>query len=62
MIYYYDHEIKRENKRKWKLLKVERNKFNPLSGLTFVSIAYYEKENKEIVGIVFWNGGIKQWR
>ena len=53
MIYYYDHEIKRENKRKWKLLKVERNKFNPLSGLTFVSIAYYEKENKEIVGIVF---------
>ena len=35
-----------------KLLRVERNKLNPLHGLTYVSIAYYQINN-ETIGIVF---------
>lgn len=35
-----------------KLLKVERNKLNPLPGLTFVSIAYWDTP-AGIVGVIF---------
>ena len=34
------------------LLRVERNKLNPLPGPTFVSIAYYQIDGEEIA-IVF---------
>lgn len=35
-----------------KLLRVERNKLNPISGGNFVSIAYYQTARREIVGVV----------
>lgn len=36
-----------------KLIKVERNKLNPLPGRTFVSIAYYRGSAGETYAVVF---------
>jgi hypothetical protein len=53
MKYYNDADLCRPSTAKAKLLKVERNKLNPLIGLTFVSIGYWKLENGEVIGIVF---------
>lgn len=53
MKYYNDADLCRPSIAKAKLLKVERNKLNPLIGLTFVSIGYWKLENGEVIGIVF---------
>lgn len=51
MKYYYDHN--KPNMTGAKFLKVERQKLNPLRGLSFVSIAFYELPSGEKIGIVF---------
>ena len=53
MKYYNDTDFRRPSIAGAKLLKVERNKLNPLIGLTFVSIGYWQLENGEVIGIVF---------
>ena len=53
MKYYNDTDFRRPSIAGAKLLKVERNKLNPLVGLTFVSIGYWKLENGEVIGIVF---------
>lgn len=35
-----------------KFLRVERNKLDPLGSGSFVSIAYYETKDKQIIGLV----------
>lgn len=51
MKYYYDHN--KPNMSGAKLIKVEREKLNPLRGLTFVSIAIWQLPNGEQIGVVF---------
>lgn len=55
MRYFYDFEFERKKElfNATFLGKVERNALNPLAGLTFVSIAYYQLASGEIVGKVF---------
>ena len=53
MKYYNDTDFRRPSTAGAKLLRVERNKFNPLRGLTFVSISYWKLTSGEIIGIVF---------
>ena len=51
--YYFEHEAGAGiAQMRGELKKIERNTLNPLCGLTFVSIAYYEMDGK-IVGVVF---------
>lgn len=35
-----------------KLLRVERNKLNPITGGNFVSIAYYQTADRELIGVL----------
>jgi hypothetical protein len=53
MKYYNDTDFRRPSTAGAKFLKVERNKLNPLPGLTFVSIGYWKLTSGEIIGIVF---------
>ena len=53
MKYYNDTDFRRPSTAGAKLLKVERNKLNPLSGLIFVSISYWKLTTGETIGIVF---------
>jgi len=53
MKYYNDADFRRPSITDAKFLKVERNKLNPLPGLTFVSIGYWKLTSGEIIGIVF---------
>lgn len=50
MKYYY--ELRAPSLKNAELLRVERNKMNPIHYGSFVSIAYYRLGN-EIIGIVF---------
>ena len=50
----YYTEYNKPNMAGAKLIKVERNKLNPLPyGLTFVSIAYWKLNSGETIGVVF---------
>ena len=49
MKYYYEHNKPCDGA---KFIKKETQKLNPLPGLTFVSIAYYQTANGETYGIV----------
>ena len=53
MRYYNDTDCRRPSITGAKLLKVERDKLNPLRGLTFVSISYWKLVTGEVIGIVF---------
>jgi hypothetical protein len=53
MKYYNDMDFRRPSTAGAKLLKIERNKLNPLPGLTFVSIGYWKLTSGEVIGIVF---------
>ena len=51
MRYYY--ELNRPNMVGAKLIRVERQKLDPIQGGAFVSISYWRLNNGELVGIVF---------
>lgn len=51
MRYYYKHNAPSLDGAK--LVKVERNKLNPLPGLTFVSISFWKLKTGEIIGTIF---------
>lgn len=51
MKYYYEQNKPQNGNAK--LLKVERNKLNPLPGLSFVSIAYYRDRSGEVYAVIF---------
>ena len=53
MKYYNDTDFHKPSIAGAKLLKVERNKLNPLHGLSFVSISYWKLTTGEVIGIVF---------
>jgi hypothetical protein len=53
MKYYNDTDFHKPSTASAKLLRVERNKLNPLRGLTFVSISYWKLSTGEVIGIVF---------
>lgn len=53
MRYYNDTDFRRPSTTGAKLLKVERNKLNPLRGLTFISISYWKLSTGEVISIVF---------
>ena len=53
MKYYNDADFRRPSTAGAKFLRVERNKLNPLRGLTFVSIGYWKLTSGEVIGIVF---------
>ena len=53
MRYYNNTDFHKPSTASAKLLKVERNKLNPLRGLTFVSISYWKLSTGEVIGIIF---------
>ena len=50
MKYYYEHNRPRNDGSKF--IRKECEKLNPLPGLTFVGIAYYQALSGEIYGVV----------
>ena len=50
MKYYYEYNMPRNDGAKF--IKRESEKLNPLPGRTFVGIAYYQKPNGEVYGVV----------